>query len=305
MRPAGSLQFVLSSSFRILSILSRLHIWLGILLVAAFFSAIPVTAQADKPAKEPYATINRDAVDYRGPGRDAAHDLTGPEIKVGMIVPLQGPRQAEGAALVQSARLAIEDEAANPLPEGRRLVLVPRDESGPWGQASNRIVELILEDRALAVITSTSGITAHLAEQVGNKLGVPILTLASDAGTTQTNIPWIFRLGPDDRAQAEAFARDIYAEHHLKKVLLVTEDDRDGRLGRKAFVNAARQFGGHAPDGVQINSTRPETQPVLAQLNAVNPEAVVVWASSDLGAKVAEEIRNAKSTLPIYLCRNG
>jgi ABC-type branched-subunit amino acid transport system substrate-binding protein len=44
---------------------------------------------------------------------------------------------------------------------------------------------------------------------------------------------------------------------------------------------------------------------VLAQLNAVNPEAVVVWASSDLGAKVAEEIRNAKSTLPVYLCRKG
>ena len=305
MLAVGYLRTVCPPQSGILPIPSRLHPWLGILLVAAFFSALPVTAQEDKPAKEPYATINRDAVDYRGPGRDPAHDLPGPEIKIGMIVPLQGPCQAEGDALVQAARMAIEDEAASPLPAGRRLALVPRDQSGPWGRASNRIVELVLEDRALAVFTSTSGIMAHLAEQVGNRLGVPVLTISSDAGTTQTNVPWIFRLGPDDTTQAGAFARDIYAERHFKRVLLVTEDDRDGRLGTEAFVKAARQCGGRAPDEVQINSTRPETQPVAAQLDAVSPQAVVIWASSDLGAKMVEEIRNAKPTVPIYLCQKA
>ena len=231
--------------------------------------------------------------------------MPGPEIKIGMIVPLQGPGQAEGNALVQAARIALEDEAANPLPEGCRLALVPRDQTGPWGRASKRIVELVLEDRAVAVFTSTSGIMAHLAEQVGNRLGVPVLTLSSDAGTTQTNVPWIFRLGPDDTAQAGAFAREIYTERHFKRVLLVTEDDRDGRLGMEAFVKAARQCGGRAPDVIQITSARPEIPPVAAQLDAVSAQAVVLWASSDLGAKMVEEIHNAKPTVPIYLCQKA
>jgi branched-chain amino acid transport system substrate-binding protein len=305
MRPAKSLRFVLSVSSGIRSVLAHPHILLGILLVAASFSAIPVTAQADKPAKEPYATIDRDAIDYRGPGRDTAHDLPGPEIKIGMIVPLQGPCKTEGAALVQAARLGIEDEAGSPLPGGRRLALVPRDQSGPWGLASSKIVELVIEERVLAVVTSTSGIMAHLAEQVGNRLGVPILTLSSDAGTTQTNIPWIFRLGPDDTTQAEAFAKDMYSERHFKQVLLVTEDDRDGRLGTEAFRKAARHWGGPLPDRVQISSTPPGIQPMLAHLNAVNPEAVVVWAASDLGARVVEEIHHVNSTVPIYLCQKA
>ena len=305
MRAVSDLRSVCPSQSKILSIPSHHRPWFGILLVAAFISALPATAQEERPAKEPYATIDRDAVDYRGPGRDTAHDLPGPEIKIGMIVTLQGPGQAEGNALVQAARMAIEDEAASSLPEGRRLAILPRDQSGPWGRASNRIVELVLEDRVLAVITSTSGIMEHLAEQVGNRLGVPVLTISSDAGTTQTNVPWIFRLGPDDTAQAGAFAREIYTERHFKRVLLVTEDDRDGRLGKEAFGKAARHCGGSAPDEVQINSIQAEAHPVAAQLNAVNPEAVVLWVSSDLGAKMVKEICKVNSTVPIYLCQKA
>jgi hypothetical protein len=56
------------------------------------------------------------------------------------------------------------------------------------------------------LITSANGGIAHQAEQVSNRLGVPILTLASDATTTEVKMPWLYRLGPSDVDQARMFA---------------------------------------------------------------------------------------------------
>src|SRR5208282_4875513 len=86
---------------------------LAVLLFAAFLVS-PLHGSAQAPP-EPYAAIPRGAVNYLGPGRDAHHDLQGPEIKIGFLAPLTGPHQDEGKALLQAALLAIEDEAASPL----------------------------------------------------------------------------------------------------------------------------------------------------------------------------------------------
>jgi len=164
---------------------------------------------AQEASITPYAAINHDTVTYNGPGREADHDLAGSEIRVGLLLPLTGPRQAEGEALQRAAQLAVDDANAARLPASPRLALVTRDESGPWGQASAQIVHLIFEDQAVALITSAEGGSAHLAEQVGNKIGVPILTLSSDTTTTEINLPWICRLGPMAAAPPQAFTRHI------------------------------------------------------------------------------------------------
>jgi len=72
---------------------------------------------------------------------------------------------------------------------------------------------LIAEERVAALITSSDGNIAHQAEQIANKIGIPIVTLASDATTTQINIPWIFRLGPSDEDQARAIASRFIKPH--------------------------------------------------------------------------------------------
>ena len=68
---------------------------------------------------------------------------------IGMILPLQGPQRAEGQVLLAAAQLAIQEEQARgPLPDGRRLDLVVRDESGQWGQASTEILKLFDQNHA-------------------------------------------------------------------------------------------------------------------------------------------------------------
>jgi len=262
-----------------------------------------VQAQQDTAAVQPYASINRRAIEYAGPDREAARDLAGPEIKIGLIAPLQGARKAEGDALVAAAQMAVEDESAAPLPGGQRLMLVARDETGLWGRAASEIVKLVVDDRAVALITSSDGRAAHLSEQVGNRLGVPVVTLSTDATTTQINIPWLFRIVPNDAAQAHAFAESIYREPALRKVLLISESDHDGRVGADEFEKAARQLQAPAPVRIEITLPLEDAGHLLKEIQAREFEAVVLWTSAATAAQLLEVISGARAG--IFLCRKA
>ncbi len=272
-------------------------------LLGLLITAVSAAAQGNSQTAAPYAAIDPRAITYAGPGRDAAHDLPGTEIMIGLIVPFQGPGESAGKALRVAAQIAIEDEAALPFPDHRRLALAVRDESGPWGRASSEIVRLVYEDRAVALVTSAEGGTAHLAEQVGNKIGIPILTLSSDATTTQINLPWIFRLGPTDAAEATAFARDIYQQRKLSRVVLVTEANHDGRVGGEEFEKAAKQFpAARPPDRVDFSPSLRFPEDLAAQISAFHPEALVLWTGPETSAALLPSLRGTMPGLPIYLC---
>jgi ABC-type branched-subunit amino acid transport system substrate-binding protein len=255
---------------------------------------------------KPYAAINHDAINYNGPGRDAGHDLTGVEIRVGLLAPLTGPGKAEGDALWRAAQMAIDEEnAVSPsgLPNGNRLSLVARDESGPWGQASAQIVHMVFDDQAVALITSEEGGSAHLAEQVGNKIGVPVLTLSTDSTTTEINLPWIFRMGPTDTAQAHAFSRDIYQTRKLKHVVLLSQDDRDGRIGGDEFTKAARAMNAATPIRIVVEPGQLPEETVMKKLETA--QAIVLWADTATANLLTARLRSSWPTIPIYLCRKA
>jgi branched-chain amino acid transport system substrate-binding protein len=266
-------------------------------------SLIAALCFAQAPPARPYAAIDRDAVSYNGTGRDGGHDLAGTEIRLGLLAPLAGPRQAEGAALRRAAEMAIEEENATSLPGGHRLVLVMRDESGPWDQASAQIVHMVFDDQVVALITSAEGNSAHLAEQVGNKIGVPILTLSTDSTTTEINLPWIFRMGPTDTAQARVFAREIYQSRKLQRVVLLGQDDRNGRLGGEEFVKAAREMNAAAPTQIVVEPGKfPEE---TAGKELATAQAVVIWTNATTANWLTARVRELRPAVPIYLCRSA
>jgi len=266
-------------------------------------SLFSVLCFAQEPSPKPYASINHDAVSYNGPGRDAGHDLAGSEIRLGLLAPLAGPRQAEGEALRHAAEMAIEEENATSLPDGRRLTLLVRDESGPWGQSATQIAHMVFDDQAVALITSAEGSSAHLAEQIGNKIGVPVLTLSTDSTITEINLPWIFRLGPTDTAQARAFARDIYQNRKLQRVVLLSQGDHDGRLGGEEFIKAAGAMNAVAPTQVVVDPERVTETTSRKELSSA--QAVVIWTDAPTAIRLAARVRELQPDVPLYLCRKA
>jgi len=286
---------------------SKIPRWVSLFrfLLLCILAVAPTCAQSqsDPVTAKPYAILDRQSVAYRGPIRSVESDLTAATAVIGMILPLKGSQQPEGKALLVAAQLAIEEErAAGPLPGGPELQLAVRDESGPWGQASAEILRLFEDDHAIAVITSANGTSAHLAEQIANKISIPILTLASDPTTTQANVPWLFRLGSSDSDQARAFCRRIYADLGLKNVLLVAETDHDGRIGSEEFERATKEFHVQPPLRFEWTDSVASSEPLQETLRTNKPEAIVVWTDAPAADKLLGIVRATQPTASIFLC---
>jgi ABC-type branched-subunit amino acid transport system substrate-binding protein len=285
-------------------LLSGATINCGLFLLALGLAAnSPLSAQTDRPKAKPYATLDRQGVTYRGPLTGAEKALPDGPAVIGMILPLRGLQEAEGKALLAAAQIALEEEQARAtFPNSRKLILAVRDEGGPWGQASSEILKLIEEDHALALITSANGSTAHQAEQIANKISFPILTLASDPTTTQTNVPWVFRLGPSDADQARIFCRHLAADPGIRKVLLIAQTDHDGRVGSAEFEKVAREMKLASLERMEISASTPGVEAVTEAIQAKKPDAIVLWTDAVRAKELLPAIKKVAPAIPVFLC---
>jgi ABC-type branched-subunit amino acid transport system substrate-binding protein len=223
----------------------ELNLYAVSILLLHFGWTASTRAQTTPPV--PYASISAEVETYAGPGRALANDLTSPVVRIGLLAPLQGVRKAEGNAMVAAAQMALRDTASIHWKGGARVALAVEDSSGPsWGMVSDAVIRLVLDDEAVAVITSTSRADTHLCEQVGNRIGVSVLTLSADPTTTQIDIPWIFRMRPSAAHQAQEIAPDIPT------------------VARQSFAARFRQSTGIAPSQVASETYDAVTLTVLA-----------------------------------------
>jgi branched-chain amino acid transport system substrate-binding protein len=305
---------VFALSEREFSMEKRTHNHVAALLAATMVLAVflvpaatrQVTAQSKTQAAAPYDSIATDGETYAGPGREFAQDEIGPTIFIGLLAPMHGPEKAEGAALVAAARMALQDSTQGLLPHGQRIELAVGDESGPaWGHVSDVILQLVLRQNVVALITSTDGTDTHVSEQVGNRIGVPILTLSSDATTTQIDIPWIFRLGPSDAVQAQTIAANIFRDRGLKNVMVISDGDHDGRGGIAALRQAAISMGAPRPEELVLDPLKPDFSSTVARVQDISPQAIVVWTQADFAHGLLPLLRASGVATPVYLSQQA
>lgn len=286
--------------------------------VATFLTAIlmlavlVVTASTRQSAAQgktkavPYDSIASDGENYAGPARGSAWDQTGSTVYVGLLAPTHGSDMAEGEALVAAANMALNDSTQRPFPRGRHIELAVGDESGPaWGHVSDVILQLFLRQNVVALITSADGMNTHVSEQVGNRIGVPILTLSNDATTTEIDIPWIFRLGPSDAVQAQAIATNIYRERGLKRVTVISEGDHDGRGGVAAMRLAAISMGASVPEELVLDSQKPDFSSVVTSIRADSPQAIVLWTRAHAAQSLLPMLAAAGVSATVYLSQQA
>ena len=263
------------------------------------------TAQS-KTQPAPYDSIAIDGENYAGPARGSAWDETGSTVYIGLLAPMHGPEMAEGEAIVAAANMALKDSTQRPLPGGRHVELAIGDESGPaWGHVSDVILQLVLQKNVVVLITSTDGADTHVSEQVGNRLGVPILTLSSEATTTEIDIPWTFRIGPSDEAQAQTIAANIYGERGLKKVLVISDAGRDGRGGAAAMRQAAVSMGAPAPEELVLAPQKPEFSSLVKRIQIDSPQAIVLWTNAESAQRLLPMLQAAGLSAEMYLSQQA
>jgi ABC-type branched-subunit amino acid transport system substrate-binding protein len=210
---------------------------------------------------------------WRGTRR-APSDLG--EVRIGLFAPDSGDPY-------RGASLAIDELNAEGGFRGTPLRLVQRWNDDPWTGGAGEMVRLVYDDSVWAVLGSVDGAATHVAEQVVTKAWVPLIApVSADPSLTYIRIPWMFRLPPDDEAQADALVREGVVPRGLADVGLITSSDHDGRtfateiVARLHAAGVAPLFHFEVPPGGDEGA-------LVKRARLFEPDALIVRVSpSDL-----------------------
>ncbi len=115
--------------------------------------------------------------------------------------------------------------------------------SGLWGAAANEVVKMD-DEGVWAWLGSIDDIVSHVAIRATLKLEIPMVCTGDpDPTFTETNIPWVIRVIPDDRQSSYALVNYIFNLNNHSRVAVIRANNRYGRVGILHFNKTATRLG--------------------------------------------------------------
>jgi branched-chain amino acid transport system substrate-binding protein len=249
----------------------------------------------------PYDEFLREPPEFRGPGRERPEPELPAEIRLGVLVPTEGPDLAEGRRLRHGVELALGEANEAGGYRGAPFVALYRDESQAWGAAGNAAVELVFDQEVWAIIGALEDNASHVMSRLLLKVETPVVnTAGTDPTLTEHMVPWMVRMRPDDRRTGYRLARRIFEEDGHRKVAVFRANDRYARMGIIEFNDAARRL--HRPIALEVRFANHEVSwpNQIERLRQVDPDAIVLWGRPAAAGRVLAAMRTSGLNQPVY-----
>jgi branched-chain amino acid transport system substrate-binding protein len=216
------------------------------------------------------------------------------DVRIGLFAPDSGEAS-------KGARLAVEQVNAAGGFRGTPLRIVARWSDNPWSGGAREMVRLVYRDSVWAVLGAVNGDATHIAEQVVTKAWLPLLATGSaDPTLTYIRIPWIFRLPPDDAAQAEVLVRDGVVARSLANVGIITSTDHDGRTFAKCLLERLRSQGVSPAFHLELAPSG-DVAAVVARARAFSPGAIIVRLPPSILPHLVDALSQTGLRVPLLL----
>ncbi len=257
---------------------------------------LTVVSDADEPFKkmldDPLTFTGTETLD----GTESDH-----EYRIGVFAPDDDDHPV-GRDLVRGVSLAVDQANASGGIDGKPLRLVRRWADDPWGAGSKEVIRMVFDDRVWALIGGPDGETTHVAQQVATKAHLPLIApVSSDPSLTHTRVPWIFRLPPDDRAQAEMLVTEGIGDCGLESVGVLVSADHDGKTFA-AEIKAATERA--KVSHIFELAADPEVEDPAAVANRIKdfaPDGLVMRLSPDAVRRILDELRSVGVDCAVFM----
>jgi branched-chain amino acid transport system substrate-binding protein len=243
---------------------------------------------------EPHARYWTTRLPFRGPGREYPDPPDLKSLRIGLLTPAPyGPEGARGQRTRNGVLLAFEETNARRGPNQLPFELVEREDSPLWGSAANIAVEFA-DEEVLGFLGTIDGDATHVALRVALKIETYMINTSDpDPTLTETQIPWLTRVFPDERQQGMLLADLVVRQHNCQRIVVFRESSRPGRVGVMHFINFIRRLG-YPP--VQHLFFKPDDQDISTQLEAIkaaDPDAIVFYGQPEDVGRFAAQFRAA------------
>lgn len=250
---------------------------------------------------EPYYRYWTRRLPFRGPGRDYPDPPNLKSLKIGLLSPAAyGPEGARGKRSRQGVLLAVEEANAARKPGQLPFEIIEKEDAPQWGSAANIAVEFKDAD-VLGFLGTIDGDATHVALRVALKIETYMINASDpDPTLTETQIPWLTRVWPDDRQQCFRLALLMVRQDGCRRIAVFRESSRPGRVGVMHFNNYIRRLG-YPP--VAHLFFKPGDKDIAAQIQAIKaaePDAVLFYGQPEDVGRFVKQFREAGITARFY-----
>jgi len=243
---------------------------------------------------EPYQRFFTTRMPFRGPGRDYPDPSGLKSLKVGLLDSAKYDANWERSVRTrEGVVLAFEEANRSRRPGQLPFELVEREGIAQWGGAGNLAVDFA-DQQVLGYLGTIDGADAHVALRVTLKTEVVMVNTSDpDPTLTETNIPWLIRVLPDHRIEEARMAEAIVRRLGCRRIAVLREGDRYGRLGVHTFMNFARRLGCPAAQELLFSPGNPDIPHQVATIRDAQPDAIFfIGEPADIG-RFARQFRQA------------
>jgi ABC-type branched-subunit amino acid transport system substrate-binding protein len=244
--------------------------------------------------------------DTDGAGASSGGGSKGDPILIGQIAGTTGAYGSTGVAMVNGAKLAVDEINAAGGIDGRPIKLTNfNDKADPT--LSSQLYQRLVSDGAVAVLGS--GDTGPTTSAMAERLHVPNTGAVDDAGLTiypkgpdQPPFKWVFSFGLNTFAWGEAIAD--YALENCDKLAVLHDPSTYGEGGNKGiqlkYAEAGKEIA--LDEAITENWSTGATVALENEIQKVDDagaDCVVVWLTPQDTARFAQTARNqgAKFTI--------
>ena len=231
---------------------------------------------------------------YRGPGQEEPDPTDLKSLKVGLLSPADyGPEGERGARTRRGIELAFAEANAARKPGALPFEIIYREDAPQWGSAANITVEFKDND-VLGILGTIDGDATHVALRAALKIETYMINTSNpDPSLTETQIPWLTRVFPDERQQCFRLADLVVRKRGCKRIAVLRESGRPGRLGVMHFINDIRRLGHPAVAHLLYKPGSTAFDEQFNAIKAAEPDAVLFYGQPEDVGRAAALLRKA------------
>lgn len=259
--------------------------------------ALVACSQPAAPAAAPAAPAEPAAQSAEAAAPAAAPAENGEPIKVGFIGPLSGANAAVGTSNQTGVEMAVEEINAAGGINGRQIQLFAYDDENDASVAVYMCNKLIQSDNVCAIIGSTNSSVTLGAMTVTQDMGIPQITPnSSGAAVTNSGYEYIIRVQLNDLKMAEAAVRYAVEKCGYKNIALMYQDDDYGTGGMEVVTDVMKEYNLELSACEAFDASSTDMSAQLVNVQAANPECLIMWCMYTPGATIANQARQLGMT---------
>jgi len=238
---------------------------------------------------------------FYGAGRELKPPTNLTEVRIGFLGPLEGSVISElGKQMLQGATMALEEANKRGGYKGIPYKMMIHNDVGLWGAAANEVVKMD-DEKVWVWLGSIDDIVSHVAIRATLKLEIPMVCTGDpDPTFTETNIPWVVRVIPDDRQSSYALVDDVFKKEGHSRVAIIRANNRYGRVGILHFNRSSTRIGFPIIIEERFNDGETDFKGQLARIEKTSPDAIVIWGNAKESALILQQIRAMGMKQPVY-----